>query len=365
MLTYPRLLGSATTLLTLLTNPLNVTLLTAQLLSASAIWSRPDGLRTSVRILGIFNSASIQVLKNEEALLVPNAFSSQVKLEKEDWIVAVIRGADDRSPRWRHMLALGGLLLGFEGREQNGLSEPLRTKLGSAIVKASNLALDEIETTPEMAANSIVMTLSYVFSLLGDHEKNTINHDLLLPQLSRATFYSSEGLHLGYFLSMMDTDIVEVPNKKFDWSTKSSTYIQIQRMASGPLVASLGSLSRVAAYSVDGVQNVDLLSTLIGDISAFARSLCVQWRQNKLSEIDMKEENTFLTEESLRASLPLIWRVLKSSMFTIIVVLRSLLGRLLGDSKMSAAAGKYPLISRPTDANRSQLLTWLYKLFTY
>ena len=351
-------------MLTLLTNPLNVTLLTAQLLSASAIWSRPDGLRTPTRILSIFSSAGLQILKNE-TLLVPNAFQSQVKLAKEDWIIAVIRGADDRSPRWRHILVLSGLLLGFEGRQQRGLSEPLRAKLRSAAVKALNLALEELKTVPEVAANSIVMTLSHVFSLLGDHEKTTINHDLLLPQLSRAPFFSREGLHLGYFLSMMDADIVEAPNKKFDWSTKSSTYIQIQRVASGPLVASLGSLSRIIAYSIDCVQNVDLLSTLIDDVSTFARSLCVQWRQNKLSEIDMNEESTHLSDETLRTSLPLIWRILKSSMFSIVVILRSLLGRLLGDSSMPAGAGRYVLTFHTADVNGFQLPTWLYKLFKY
>lgn len=292
-------------------------------------------------MLSIFNSASLQVLKNEASWSVSNAFAPHVRLAKEDWIIAVIRGVDGRSPRWRHMLALGGLLIGFQGREHKGISKTLQTKVGAATVKALNLALEETEFAPEVAVNSMVMVLSHIFSLLGDHEKHEINYDLLLPRLSRAPLFSNEGLHRGYFLSTMDADIVEVPNKKFDWSTKSSTYFQIQRMASSPLVASLGSLSRIIAYSIDFVQNVDILSALIGDISAFARSLCIQWRQNKLSEIDMYEESTYLSEETLRASLPLLWRVLKSSMFSIVVILRSLFGRLLGDPEMSTEAGKY------------------------
>lgn len=336
-----RLLGSATTLLTILSNPLNLTLLTAQLLSAPAIWSHPHGLHTTVQVLSIFHSAGIRVLKNEESSLSVNNFSSRTNLAREDWIRAVIKGADERFPRWRHLLALGGLLLGFEGQERRGLSESLRMKLESAIVRALNMALQEIGSDNEVAVNSIIMTVCHVFSLLSEHEKRGINHDLLLPRLSRAPFFSTEGLHYGYFLSTMDADIVEGPNRKFDWSIKSSTYLQVQRIASSPLIASLGSLSRVLAYSIDHVQNVQLLPTLIGEISAFTRSLCIQWRQNKFSEVDLKEESTYLSHETIRTSLPLIWRVLKSSMFSIVVILRSLLGRVLEDSRISMDGGKY------------------------
>lgn len=335
-----RLLGSATTLLTILSNPLNLTLLTAQLLSAPAIWGRPHGLHTTVRVLSIFNSAGIQVVKNEESSFAPNNFSLRTNLAKEDWVIAVIKGADERSPRWRHLLALGGLLLGFEGQGRRGMSEPLRMKLESALVRALNLSLQEMESGDEVAVNSLIMTLCHVFSLLSEHEKNGINHDILLPRLSWAPFFSTEGLHYGYFLSTVDADIVEGASRKFDWSIKSPTYLQVQRISSSPLIASLGSLSRVIAYSVDHVQNLELLPTLIGDISSFTRSLGIQWRQNKLSEIDLKEESTYLSDETIRTSLPLIWRVLKSGLFSIVVILRSLLARVLEDARIHMDSGE-------------------------
>ncbi|MCJ1467099.1 hypothetical protein MMC07_005721 [Pseudocyphellaria aurata] len=327
-----RLLGSATMLLTILSNPLNLTLLTTQLLSAPAIWSRPHGLHTAVRVLSVFNSAGIQVLKNEQSSLVPNRFSSRTSLAKEDWITAVIKGADERTPRWRHLLALSGLLLGFEGQERRGISDSLRMKLESAIVKALNLALQEIESGDEVTVNGLVMTVIHVFSLLSEHQKNGINYDILLPRLYWAPFFSTEGLRLGYFLSAMDADIVEGPNRKFDWSVKSSTYLQVQRITSSPLIASLGSLSRVIAYSIGHVQNMELLLAVIDDILAFTKSLCIQWRQNKLSEIDLKEESTYLSDEAIHTSLPLVWRVLKSGMFSIVVILKSLLERVIEDA---------------------------------
>ena len=84
---------------------------------------------------------------------------------------------------------------------------------------------------------------------------------------------------------------------------------------------------------------------MITDLSAFTRSLCVQWRQNKLSEIDITEESMFLSEESLRTTIPLLWRVLNSSMYAIVIVLRSLLGRVLGDNRIPNEDGK-PLAFR-------------------
>ena len=284
------------------------------------------------------------MLKNQErSSSALNGFEIKNKLAAEDWTVAVIRGANDRSPRWRHLLALGGLLLGLERQQRKGFSTSLRAKLESAMVKALNLALQETEEGPELSENTIVMTLSHVFDLLSDHEKNNINHDVILSRLYSVPFFSGDGLHFGYFLSTMDADIVEGPSKKFDWSTKSSTYFQIQRMASGPLVAALGSLSRVISYSIDHVQNLDTLATMIGDMSAFTRSLCIQWRQNKLSEIDSREESTYLSDDTIRTSLPLLWRILKSTMFSVVMILKSLLGRVLGDASISADSGGYSL----------------------
>ena len=60
-----RILSSTTSLLTTLSNPLNVTLLTSHLLTAPAIWNKVDGLQTCLRIISIFNTAAITIHKNE------------------------------------------------------------------------------------------------------------------------------------------------------------------------------------------------------------------------------------------------------------------------------------------------------------
>ena len=314
---------------------MNVTLLTSQLLSAPSIWQRPDGLRTTLRILSIFNIAARHVIQHEESPTQSDAYSIRRALSKDDWAIAVIKGADDRSPRWRHLCVLAGLLVGFGSREQGTISWSLRQTLEGATVKAVNLALNNGEAQDESTANSIALMLSHVFDLLSDGKKVDLDHDLLLPILYHAPLFSKDGLHSGYFLSIMDADVVQTTRSKFDWLPKSSTFVQCQRMASGPLMSCLGSLSRLTAFSAEQVQNHDLLVTMIKDLSAFTRSLLVQWRQNKLSEIDATEETVFLSDESLTTTLPLLWSALRSTMFAITVILRSLMGRVLGDARLA------------------------------
>ena len=265
-----------------------------------------------------------------------------------------MKGADDRSPRWKHLLLLGGLLLGFENQDRRGLPPALRRTLEDAIITAGNLALQTGEEDNELSELTTAVVLSNVSDILSDTVRSRINHDLILPLLIRTMFFTRGGLEWGYFLGTMDADVVQAAGNKFNWSSKSSTYIQSQHVVSGPLIASLGSLSRLAAFCIDNVRDVDLLFEMTSDISAFSRSLSVQWRQNKLSEIDITEENIFLDEETLKTTLPLLWQVLKSTLFAVIIVQRSLLGRVLGDARMSAREGK-----RRYSRSRMQYLTIL------
>ena len=301
-------------------------------------------MRTTMRIFSIFNSAAMHFVQQEDLVHTSPTPLIRSALTREEWALAVIKGANDRSPRWRHICVLAGLLIGFEAKGQQGVSHSLRKTLEKATVRAINLALREGEASTEFPANSIVMMLSHVFDLLNDGEKMDLDHDLLLPILYHAPLFAREGLHSGYFLSTIDPDVLQSTNEKFDWSANSATYIQCQYMATGPLITSLGAISRLIAFSAERVKNVDLLSTMIKDMMAFSRTLCVQWQQNKMSEIDVAEDSLFLSDDTLRTTLPLLWRVLKSTMFAIVIVLRSLLGRVLGTLSMQTNSALFVAI---------------------
>src|ERR1700744_1942126 len=62
----PRLLATAASLLVSLQNPLNIALLTGQLLIAPALWQHPDA-QTIARLIGIFHSASHSLVAQDDA----------------------------------------------------------------------------------------------------------------------------------------------------------------------------------------------------------------------------------------------------------------------------------------------------------
>ncbi|MCJ1287012.1 hypothetical protein MMC26_006359 [Xylographa opegraphella] len=344
-----RLLGSATVLLTLLSNPLNITLLTSQLLTAPAIWVGAEGLLAEYRILGVFNSASLEKTSQEKTSQFPARARAREGLGKEAWLKAVVQGADEKSPRWKHMLVIGGLLLSFGNHDCKGHPKSLRKTLESAMVKATNLALQGVKAVEDSSRASIPMTLGYVFDVLGAAAKSRLQHDLLLPILVETMLFSKFGLRWGYFLGIMDVDIVQDVNRKFGWSSNCSSYSQMQYIASGPVFSSFGALARLVAFCISNVKGENLVSKTSEDLVAFSRSLGVQWQQNKLSEVDITEEHLYLNEDSMRKSLRLLWRILKSTLFAVVIMETSLLGRVTGNGVKAPNHGDIRLI-QPNNA---------------
>ncbi|GFF28787.1 peroxisomal membrane protein PEX17 [Aspergillus udagawae] len=330
------LLPSATSLLTLLGNPLNITLLSSQLLSAPAIWEQPVDLQACRRIISVFNTAAIAILQNDEPAEPRLPYVKPRKIEREDWVKAVVSGADEKSPRWRHLLLLGGILIGFEGQNRQGLPWSIRTKLESALVTAAQLALEELESRDGIDAKCITLVLNHTFELLSDHERSKISYDRLLPILIQTTYSSPEGLEGGYFLGTIDKDIVEVPGKRFQWSSQSATFRRVTAIISSPLISTLGPLSRLIAHSVENASDPTLVSQSVDHIAHFGRTLMVQWRQNKLSEIDVSEELEFLDSESLKSTIPSLWKLLRNCLYSVVIVLRAVLGRVLNDHILAA-----------------------------
>jgi hypothetical protein len=296
-------------------------------------------------VLSVFNTAAITIAQRGSAQdqQLPNAPSIQ-GLAPDEWLKAVVKGADGKSPRWRHLLLLGGVLLGFEGQNRKTLSLHLRKKLESAIVKAVAFALDEIELSPTIAAHTVVLVLNYTFELLSDWERSQINYDRLLPLFIDAAFSSSEGLESGYFLGVIDHDLREVEGKKFAWLEQSPSFQKIQSILSRPLVGGLGPLSRLVAHSVENVRDPGLVIHAMDRLLDFSRTLTVQWRLNKLSEIDPSEETEFLEQASLQKTLPTLWRLLRTSLFSIVIVMRAVLSRVLNDPVLGHDSREYRLI---------------------
>ena len=334
-----RILSSTTSLLTTLSNPLNVTLLTSQLLQAPAIWNHVDGLQTSLRVISIFNTAAITVRKHQiEGHEKPyDAYQPRQGggINCDDWATAVIKGADDRSPRWRHVLVIGGVLLGMEGQDRQGLSRALTTKLEGAMVTAANLALESPMNSGFLGAESIVLALNHAFPLLSDTVRRDLNYDALVMIMVQA-MTSTEGYQNGYFLEPINFDVKQVPGNRFDWSAKSPSFIQLQKLASKPLVSSMGPLSRLIAHAIENLRDPRRALEVRDHLLAFSERLFTSWQRNKLSEVDPSEESTFLTPDAVQITLPVLWQILKTTMFATVVILRAVIGRTLIDPVLSS-----------------------------
>ncbi|KAL9080653.1 MAG: hypothetical protein Q9157_000629 [Trypethelium eluteriae] len=338
----PRLLGTAASLLTGLSNPLNVTLLTSQLLLSPAIWERPDGLQTCLRMLSLFHSAALGKIQQQEewrGAQIGSEHTSQLAqangLQCEEWIKAVIGGADEKSDRWQHLLVIGGMLIGLESRESVGLTRSLKLTLESALVKAANLALEHEAHECGLGSTCVALVLNHTFPILSDSERIRLNYDRLLPLLVEAILFSPEGLESGYFLGTVDLDIIQVQKQKFNWSSESDSFRRVQRISSRPLMSSMGPLSRLIAHAVENVKHIQLIQEVLENLVVFSKTLLSQWRQNKLSEVDVAEESLFLTDETFKTTLPVLWQLLRSALFGMVVVLRGILSRVLSDGVLS------------------------------
>jgi hypothetical protein len=94
-------------------------------------------------------------------------------------VKAVVKGADERSPRWKHLLPIAGMLLGFEGQGHRGLSEGVQRDLESALVLATNLAAEEVGRRGDALDEfCIALVLNYAFELLSDRRKRDLHYEV-------------------------------------------------------------------------------------------------------------------------------------------------------------------------------------------
>lgn len=336
----PKILGSTASLLTTLSNPLNISLLASQLLTAPAVWEGPVQLDDCLRIISIFNSAAMKVLKqneeNDSALLgYPRQGGG---LKSDDWATAVIKGADEKSPRWRHCLVIAGILLGMEGQQRRGLPRALRSKAETALVMAANLSLQEAGTY-QLGKEAVLLALNHTFELLSEEARRMINHDVLAP-LAIDAMTGSNGYMAGAFVGLAGRDIRFTRDNRLDWPAATPSFQHhVQAISSRPLITSMGPLARMVAYAITHLQQpFPQIPTVMERLSLFSNNLFQNWRANLLSNLDPSQLSNLLTTETLQTTYPALLQLLKSAMFATVVILQAVTSRLLVDFRLSVAA---------------------------
>lgn len=192
----PRLLSSSAYLLTLLSNPLNISLLTSQLLLAPAVWSDSTDLRFCLRVINLFRSAAVEVIAHNEQLATKDKEDGSIfaaknmpkqdheadhtRLSIEEWAEAVIKGASGMgtAPAWKQALVLTGLLIGLQGNGKSSLSRRTRRQLVAELVGRLNTAAQETTGHDDIGAQAIGLMLNYTWALLEEEEKIGLNWDV-------------------------------------------------------------------------------------------------------------------------------------------------------------------------------------------
>lgn len=101
----------------------------------------------------------------------------------------------------------------------------------------------------------------------------------------------------------------------------------------------MGLLSKTIAYSTDHVRDPTRLQTMVDDVLAFSQILQTQWRQLSISKIDALAEATELSSETRDKTLPVLWRLLRSALFVVTILLKGVIGRVLNDRALAVANG--------------------------
>lgn len=336
----PKILGSTASLLTTLSNPLNISLLTSQLLTAPAVWEGSVQLDDCLKIISIFNSAAIKVLKqneeNDSALLgYPRQGGG---LKSDDWATTVVKGADEKSPRWRHCLAIAGILLGMEGQQRRGLSRGLRLKVETALVMAANLSFQE-PGTYQLGKEAVCLALNHTFDLLSEEGRRMINHDALAP-LAIDAMTGSNGYMAGAFVGLAGRDIRFARDNRLDWPAATPSFQHhVKALSSRPLITSMGPLARMVAYAISHLQQpFPQIPTIMERLSLFSINLFQNWRMSLLSNLDPSQLSNLLTPETFQTTYPALLQLLKSAMFATVVILQSITSRLLVDFRLSSQA---------------------------
>ncbi|KAL2127675.1 hypothetical protein VTI74DRAFT_10323 [Chaetomium olivicolor] len=322
--------GSTAALLTNLSNPLNLSLLTSQLLTAPAIWGRRDGMRTCYRIISIYNTAAIHVRRNE----IENAKNKGPQragggLSSDAWAAAVLKGADDQSGRWQHLLVFAGVLMGMEAGHRRSLSGGMRKTVEQAVVTAANLTLQKREPEPPAPSGPVALALNYAFPLLSESSLAGLDCDALVPVATRAML-GGDGLQDGLFLASIDQDVRQA-EQKFMWAENSPSFLHFQQLEQRPLISGLGPLSRLLGHAVQHARDSGVVLQLQDDLMAFTGKLLQHWQASKLSELEISEEEIFLTPETVKGTWPALWQFLKKVMYAVVAVLQAVVARSLLD----------------------------------
>lgn len=159
-----------------------------------------------------------------------------------------------------------------------------------------------------------------------------IDYDALLPVVLRSIFYSSEGFQSGYFLSKIENDVV-LKDGLLVWPSKSNSLLELQHRLSRPLFTSMSGVAKLASTCVREAKTPGSIHTLLDRLNEFTHTLTTQWNMTRLSGVSQVDEPRLIDKDSRRATMPVVWQMLKMVLFTAVVIVVEVSARLVKEEE--------------------------------
>lgn len=239
---------------------------------------------------------------------------------------------------------LGGIL--SADHERSHLPRQTRASLEDAFIRAVNLSLTaNLDRKLEgLEADVLSLVLSHSITALSGRAKAQLNYHELLPFLIKSIYYSQEGFQSGYFLPSIDHDIVEV-NGKLSWPSRSNSFLHLQQRTARPLFVQMGGLARLAGMAIKESNEPAAVYALLDDLAKFGNTMLAQWKLNRLSTIPFSEEEAMVEAESLKATMPVAWQMLKTVLFTTTLILQEMMSKVIETPALCTPESKFSLFS--------------------
>src|SRR5690554_3861860 len=105
----------------------------------------------------------------------------------------------------------------------------------------------------------------------------------------------------------------------------------------------MGGLARLAAAAIGETHDPHAVHTLLDNLQRFSTIMLAQWRTGRLSEIPMSEESNLLHADTLTGTIPIVWHILKTVLFTTTMILQALTSQVIQNPLLCDAASTSPL----------------------
>ena len=100
-------------------------------------------------------------------------------LKLQAWVQAIVNGADERSPRWRHAMLLAGLLVGLGADEfADEMSLSLQSELARGLVRSVNLALESERQVDVLPGACLALVLAQCWTDVPERERRGLDYDV-------------------------------------------------------------------------------------------------------------------------------------------------------------------------------------------